>query len=77
MFLSVNVIDSDSAIRHMFPKDMIILVYIDDCVLVSRSDDVTKKFIDSLTNGPENFSFTDKRSMDKYLGVDIQKLERK
>ena len=58
-------------------KDMIILVYVDDCVLVSRSSDVIKNFIDSLTNGPENFSFTDEGSMDKYLGVDIQKLEGK
>jgi hypothetical protein len=56
-------------------KDMIILVYVDDCVLVSKSSDVIKSFIDSLTNGPEQFVFTDEGSMDKYLGVDIQKLD--
>jgi hypothetical protein len=55
-------------------KDMIILVYVDDCVLVSPSGDVIKAFIDSLTNGPEKFAFTDEGSMEKYLGVDIQKL---
>jgi hypothetical protein len=54
---------------------MIILVYVDDCVLVSNSSDVIKSFIDSLTNGPEQFVFTDEGSMDKYLGVDIQKLD--
>jgi hypothetical protein len=53
---------------------MIILVYVDDCVLVSLSGDVIKAFIDSLTNGPEQFAFTDEGSMEKYLGVDIQKL---
>jgi hypothetical protein len=56
-------------------KDMIILIYVDDCVLVSKSSDVIKSFIDSLTNGPEQFVFTDEGSMDKYLGVNIQKLD--
>ncbi len=31
-------------------------------------------FIDSLKFGPEKFDFTDEGSMDKYLGVDIEKL---
>ncbi len=31
-------------------------------------------FIDSLKFGPENFDFKDEGSMDKYLGVDIEKL---
>jgi len=53
---------------------MIILVYVDDCILVSLSSAVIKAFIESLANGPEEFAFTDEGSMDKYLGVDIQKL---
>ena len=32
-------------------------------------------FIDSFKFGPEKFDFTDKNSMDKYLGVDIKKLQ--
>eukprot|EP00804_Cyclotella_cryptica_P006343 CCRYP_010172-RB/>CCRYP_010172-RB protein AED:0.32 eAED:0.32 QI:0/-1/0/1/-1/0/1/0/373 len=55
-------------------KDMIILVYVDDCILVSPSSALIKAFIESLANGPEEFAFTDEGSMDKYLGVDIQKL---
>ena len=31
-------------------------------------------FIDTLTHGPELFAFTDVRSVDKYLGVDIERL---
>lgn len=58
----------------VFIRKMIILVYVDDCVLVSQSGDVIKAFIDSLSNGPERFAFTDEGSMENYLGVDIQKL---
>jgi hypothetical protein len=54
--------------------NMVILVYVDDCVLIGKDSDVIKAFIDSLTNGPENFEFTDEGSMERYLGVDIQKL---
>lgn len=53
---------------------MIILVYVDDCILASPSSAVIKAFIESLANGPEEFAFTDEGLMDKYLGVDIQKL---
>ena len=60
----------------VFIRDnMVILVYVDDCVLVSKSSDVINEFIDSLKNGSEQFVFTDEGSMDKYLGVDIQKLD--
>ena len=40
-------------------KDMTILVYVDDCVLVSKSKSVMNDFIDSLKKGPEKFVFTD------------------
>ena len=66
--------DSHSDPCVFIRKDMIILVYVDDCILVSPSSAVIKAFIESLANGPEEFAFTDEGSMNKYLGVDIQKL---
>ena len=54
---------------------MVILVYVDDCILIGKSGDIIKDFVDSLTYGPEKFEFTDEGTMDKYLGVDIQKLD--
>ena len=55
--------------------NMVILVYVDDCILIAKGSDIIKDFIDSLTHGPEKFEFTDEGTMDKYLGVDIQKLD--
>jgi hypothetical protein len=55
--------------------NMVILVYVDDCILIGKSGDIIKDFVDSLTYGPEKFEFTDEGTMDKYLGVDIQKLD--
>ncbi|MEY3108605.1 MAG: hypothetical protein RL730_956, partial [Actinomycetota bacterium] len=55
--------------------NMVILVNVDDCILIGKSTDIIKDFVDSLTNGPEKFEFTDEGTMDKYLGVDIQKLD--
>jgi hypothetical protein len=55
--------------------NMVILVYVDDCILIRKSTDIIKVHVESLTHGPEKFEFTDESTMDKYLGVDIQKLD--
>ena len=54
--------------------NMVILVYVDDCVLIGKNADIIEDFITSLKTGSENFEFTDEGSMDKYFGVNIQKL---
>lgn len=55
-------------------KGMIVLVYVDDCIIVG--DDMTKinKFVESMQNGPENFILTDEGSIDKFLGIEIRRL---
>ena len=55
-------------------KDMIILVYVDDCILISKDDISIPRFIKSLEEGPENFVFTDEGSLESYLGVSMVKL---
>ncbi len=55
-------------------KDMIILVYMDDCILISKERSSIDAFITSLKNGPENFVFTDKGELKRYLGVEISPL---
>ena len=52
-------------------KEMIILVYVDDCILISKKAFVIQKFISSLKAGTEDFVFTEKGTMNSYLGVDI------
>ena len=40
------------------PK-MIVLSYVDDCILISRDESIIEKFIQSLSEGQEKFIFTD------------------
>ena len=40
-------------------KGMIILVYVDDCILISDKKATLLQFVDSLKNGIEKFEFTD------------------
>ena len=55
-------------------KGMIILTYVDDCILISDKKETLQQFIHSLANRIEKFEFTDEGPMDKYLGVEIEKL---
>ncbi len=54
-------------------NNMIVLVYVNDCILISRETSAITSFIESLQDGPKNFVFTDKGHLDKYFGVEIQK----
>ena len=52
-------------------KEMIILVYVDDCIIISKEALVIQKFISSLKSGIGDFIFTEEGNMNSYLGVDI------
>ena len=53
---------------------MIVLTFVDDCILISKDGKVIQDFITSLNNGPEKFDFTDEGTLSSYLGVDISRL---
>ena len=55
-------------------KDLIVLVYVDDCILISKEDSFMATFVQSLRDGPENFVFTENGTLDTYLGVCITRL---
>ena len=55
-------------------SDIIVLVYVDDCIILSRNKESITSFIDTLTHGPEKFAFTDEGPINKYLGVNIEQL---
>ena len=55
-------------------KNMVALVYVDDCILITKESLTMKYFIDSLKNGQEKFVFTDEGNIISYLGVDISRL---
>ena len=56
---------------------MITLVYVDDCILISKEALIIQKFISSLKAGTEDFVFTEEGTMNLYLGVDISPLPDK
>ena len=55
-------------------KDMIILVYVDDCILLSKDKLPMKIFVQSLKDGDKNIDFNKEGTLDNYLGVNIAKL---
>ena len=55
-------------------KDSIVLVYVDDCIVISkRGSTSADDLIKALKEGHENFDFTDDGDLDKYLGVDVKR----
>ena len=56
---------------------MIILTYVDDCILISDKKQILDQFIHILANGIGKFEFTDESPIDKYLGVEVDQLKGK
>ena len=55
-------------------NDLIVLCYVDDCIILSPKKQIIDEFIASLETGPENFVFTDEGDIQRYLGVEINTL---
>ena len=53
-------------------KNMIILTYVDYCILIANKKETLDQFIHSLSNDIEKFEFTDEGAIYKYLGVEIE-----
>ena len=57
----------------LYREDCIILIYVDDCIVFSKSKKINKELVISLQNGQENFQLTDEGDLNRYLGVDIDR----
>ena len=55
-------------------KKVIILVYVDDVIIISKDSGSIDEFIKSLEDGSENFDFTREGTFESYLGVKITQL---
>jgi hypothetical protein len=61
----------------LYLKDgMIILTYVDDCIIVGTSMKSIDRLIESMQKGPEGFILTDEGDIDKFLGIEIRHLEQ-
>ena len=56
---------------------MIILTYVDDCIIVGPSMENNNRFVDSMKNGDENFVLNDEGDINKFLGIEITQLDDK
>lgn len=54
-------------------KNIIILVYVDDCILISKGKHHINDFIVSLKNDAKKYEFTDEGDMQHYLDIEITK----
>ena len=54
---------------------MIVLTYVDDCIIIGPAMTEIDKFVESLKNGPEDFVLTDEGDIDKFLGIEITQLD--
>ncbi len=58
-----------------FGHRCIVLTYVDDCIIVGDSMHQIDALIQLLHGGDEHFVLQDKGSIDKYLGVNIKKID--
>ncbi len=56
---------------------MIVLVYVNDCIIVSDSQARINMLVHSLKNGKEKFILTKEDTIDKFLGISITQLDEK
>ena len=54
---------------------VIMLVYVDDCIIISDSMMKIDYLIQTLQNGSENFVLTVEDTIDKFLGVNIERID--
>ena len=52
-------------------KDLLVLVHVDDCILISKEQLAITSFVQSLHDGPENVVFAEEGTLESYLGVCI------
>jgi hypothetical protein len=55
---------------------MVLLTYVDDCIIISPSQESIDCLITSMQNGPESFKLIGKGEVNKFLGIKITKLNK-
>ncbi len=55
---------------------MIVLTYVDDCIIIGNSMKKIDAFVESMLKGSENFIITDEADICKLLGIHIKHLSK-
>jgi hypothetical protein len=56
-------------------ENMVLLTYVNDCIIISPSKESIDHLILSMQPGLENFKLTDKGDVNKFLGIEITRLD--
>jgi hypothetical protein len=59
-----------------FGRDCIVLMYVDNCIIVTKSMTCIEELITSLHGSNEHFVLQDEGSIDTYLGVNIKQIDK-
>ena len=59
-----------------YKEEYIVLTYVDDCIILGKQMHMVDSVIDSLRNGDKDFKLTDEGSIDKYIGVKIDDINK-
>ena len=54
-------------------ENMVLLTYVDDCIIISPLKENIDRLVKSMQQGPKNFNLTDEGDVNKFLGVEITK----
>ena len=78
--LKVSLVDRDFKPSDIDPclyigNGMIILTYVDNCIIVGPSMDRIDSFVKSMNTGKDNFVLTDKGDINKFLRIEITQLD--
>ena len=57
-------------------KGMIVLTYVEDCIILGKSMIDIDGFVESMKNGLENFVLTDEVDIKNFLGIGINQLNK-
>ena len=68
---------SDIDLWLYFGSGMIILTYVDDCIIVGPSMGNINCFVDSMNNKDKNFVLTNEGDINKFLGIEITQFDDK
>jgi hypothetical protein len=55
---------------------MIIITYVDNCIIVSNSVKDINTFVKSMKDGPKGYVLTDKGDIHKFLGIEIKEITK-
>ena len=80
--LKAYLVDRDFKPSDIYPclyigNGMIILTYVDDCIIVGPSMDCIDSFVESMKTGKEKFVLKDEGYINKFVGIEITQLDDK